>query len=252
MAEPSIHHLEILRQRAQVAVAVGGHHDEVLDADAESRALDARLDRDDVALEESSSRRREPRPFVDLEPDPCPSPCPAVAVTGLGDHLASDGVDLLPAGLRRSASRAAGWARNQLVDLPCVACPRRSRTCGCSPSSSRRAATRRPATSSPGPIPARRAPRGAARRFRRWPGREGRPRELADASFDRPATRVRCDRRVAPRSSTRRRLAELGSGGDPLQLLGLLDRPKLLDEVTRGDEFHILRGGGLEPASPGR
>ncbi len=42
-------------------------------------------------------------------------------------------------------------------------------------------------------------------------------------------------------------VGELGGGGDPLELLGLLHSAKLLDQVTGGNELDALARRGLQP-----
>ena len=92
---PSADDPQILRERAEIAVAVLGDDDEVLDAHAEPlRHVDAGLDRHHVAREQLVlGARAEARPLVDLDPDAvADAVAELVAVAGIGDRLARRGV----------------------------------------------------------------------------------------------------------------------------------------------------------------
>ena len=109
-----IDELELFRQAAEVAVAVVGDDDQVLDPDAElARQVDAGLDRHHFAgREHVLGARRDARPLVDLEADAVAEPvAEALAVAG--------GVDRARGRPRRAsspptpaltASSAACWA----------------------------------------------------------------------------------------------------------------------------------------------
>src|SRR5436190_6484134 len=82
---------ELFREAEQDLGAVVGDDDQVLDPDAAPPLeVDARLDRDHVALRERVGRRlRQPRRLVDVDADAVPEPvAEVVAEAGFRDHVA--------------------------------------------------------------------------------------------------------------------------------------------------------------------
>ena len=177
-----------------------------------------------------------------------------VAVSRLSDHLARHGVDLLAGGPGRIASEGGELGRAAPGRRPRGPPPRdrRSRRCGCSPSSSRRAGRpcrRRPARR----LPISRSPGSACGRAPFSPaatigGNEG----------SAPSSRIRASAGAsdvalgAPGEAPLQRpfvniVGELRRGCDPLDLLGLFDDAELLDQVSGGEELDVLAGGRLEP-----
>src|SRR5215211_5182919 len=117
----SIDDLQLLRPAAEVAAAVGLDADQVLDADPEAASdVDARLDRDDVALDELVlGGLSQPRRLVDLDSHAVSQAvAELVAVSGRRDHVAGHRVELL-ASNPGSYRREAGPLRleHELVDL---------------------------------------------------------------------------------------------------------------------------------------
>src|SRR3954469_6851484 len=90
--------LQLLRQAAEVATALGGDDHQVLDPYTKlARQVDAGLDRHHFAgLEHVLGALRDARLLVDLDADPVAEPvAEALAVTGGGDPLTGDAVDVL-------------------------------------------------------------------------------------------------------------------------------------------------------------
>src|SRR3954447_2756659 len=112
---------QVLRQRRDDLAAVVGDDDEVLDPHADRAGhIDPRLDRDDVArLQRVLPLLGEPRPLVDLEPDPVSEAVAEVlGVARVVDDRARDRVDL-PAGRARPHRGEGGLlrAQHEVVDI---------------------------------------------------------------------------------------------------------------------------------------